>query len=76
MLSSKQNMINHITTHAIDHRNNIEISIIANPDRPHKVWQDYVREDLAKLNMPYNWHKVAHKREEWRSKIQRLLLHT
>ena len=30
----------------------------------------------AKLIMPYNWHKVAHKCEVWKSKIQRLLLHT
>ena len=34
-----------------------------------KVWQEYVREDLTHLNMPYNWHKVAQKREVWRRKI-------
>ena len=44
--------------------------------RPQKCWQDYVREDLAKLNMLYNWHKVAQDREAWRSRIQRLLVHT
>ena len=35
-----------------------------------------MREDLAQLNMPYSWHKVAQKREVLRSRIHRLLLHT
>ena len=43
--------------------------------RPPKCWQDYVREDLARLQMPYNWYKLAQDRETWRCRIQRLLVH-
>ena len=36
---------------------------------PQKSWQDYVREDLASLRMPYDWFKLAPDFSIWRDKI-------
>ena len=54
----------------------IELQCKPNAGRPLKCWQDYVREDLARLQMPYSWHKLAQDRDSWRCRIQRLLTHT
>lgn len=47
----------------------------AGPGPPQKSWQDYVREDSAKVNISYNWFNLAQEREVWRSRIKRLLVH-
>lgn len=51
-------------------------SIDRGPGRPHKSWQDCVRDDLASLNMLYDWSKIAQDRERFRLRIQKLLVHT
>ena len=41
-----------------------------------KSWADYVRDDLAKLKMPYTWYRQAQDRGKWCRKIQTILEHT
>ncbi len=41
--------------------------------RPIKSWNDYVREDLDTIGMPYNWWRKCKNREDWRSAIKVLL---
>lgn len=54
---------------------NIDMLSESGPGRPKKSWQNYVREDLASLNMSYDWHRLAPDRITWRSRIQKLLTH-
>ena len=42
------------------------------PGRPHKSWQDCVREDLTTLRMQHNWNEIAQDRERWRSNLHKL----
>ena len=46
-----------------------------NPGRPAKNWIDCIREDLAKVQLSYNWYSAAQHRDKWRDKIQMLLVH-
>ena len=41
--------------------------------RPMKSWNDYVREDLEAIGMPYNWWRKCQNRDEWRAAIKVLL---
>ena len=42
------------------------------PGRPHKSWQDCVREDPTTLRMQHIWNEIAQDRERWRSIIHNL----
>ena len=46
------------------------------PGRPIKSWLDYVRADLARLQIAFSWFKMSQDREKWRNTIQTLLDHT
>ncbi len=41
--------------------------------RPLKSWNDYIREDLEAIGMPYNWWRKCKNRDEWRDAIKVLL---
>lgn len=55
---------------------NVLCSAAIGPGRPQKRWREYAREDLAELNMAYDWYRVVQNHEIWRSRIQKLLMHT
>ena len=40
------------------------------PGRPHKSWQDCVREDLTALRRQHNWSEVAHDQDCGTSMIE------
>ncbi|BDA41138.1 probable uncharacterized transposon-derived protein [Coccomyxa sp. Obi] len=41
--------------------------------RPMKGWNDYVRDDLEAIGLPYNWRRKCKNRDEWRAAIKVLL---
>ncbi|BDA49971.1 probable RNA-directed DNA polymerase from mobile element jockey [Coccomyxa sp. Obi] len=41
--------------------------------RPMKSWNDYVRDDLEAIGLPYNWRRKCKNRDEWRAAIKVLL---
>ncbi|BDA51414.1 RNA-directed DNA polymerase from mobile element jockey [Coccomyxa sp. Obi] len=49
------------------------ISGMGTRGRPMKSWNDYVRDDLEAIGLPYNWRRKCKNRDEWRAAIKVLL---